>query len=386
MTPLRRLGPLLLALALLPGGACTPLSPAGAPSSQAPRLLPQGTLVHDTVDSPALAGNLLGDSQRRAVTVYLPPSYHRAPGRRFPVVYLLHGFDARDDWWTGERVALPAALDSLIAAGRMREAIVVMPDGFNAFGGAFWTDSPTTGGWGTFVARDLVGHVDRHFRTLPRAESRGLGGYSMGGFGALHLAARHPDVFGAVYALSACCMGGDLLRDPQMADTTWARTLALASREDAAAAGFFPRVLLAVGSAWTPAPARPPLYVELPFATAEDGRVGPVPPVHAAWLARSPEAFVQGNAGALRRLRGIGFDAGRLDGLVHIPATMRRLHAALDSAGIAHAYVEYDGTHGSDVPARIRTHLLPFLSRHLGNGRVVPPPRCGNTPCTPPPS
>lgn len=367
MTPLRRLAPLLLALALVPGGACTPPSPAGAPSSQAPRPSPRGTLVHDTVDSPALAGNLLGDSPRRAVTVYLPPSYHRAPGRRFPVVYLLHGFDARGDWWTGERVALPAALDSLIAAGRMREAVVVMPDGFNAYGGSFWTDSPTAGGWGTFVARDLVGHVDRRFRTLPRAESRGLGGYSMGGFGALHLAARHPDVFGAVYALSACCMGGELLRDPQMADTTRARTLALASREEAAAAGFFPRLLLALGAAWTPAPARPPLYVALPFARAEDGRVGPVDPVHAAWMARSPERFVRDHAATLRRLRAIGFDAGRRDGLVHIPATMRRLDAALTEADIAHAFEEYDGTHGSHVPQRIRTHLLPFLSRHLRN-------------------
>ena len=88
-------------------------------------------------------------------------------------------------------------------------------------------------------------------------------------------------------------------------------------------------------------------------------------PVHAAWAGRSPEGFVRENAAALRRLRGIGFDAGAQDGLVHIPATMRRLHVALDSAGVAHQYEEYEGTHGSRIPARIRSHLLPFLSDHL---------------------
>jgi S-formylglutathione hydrolase len=67
----------------------------------------------------------------------------------------------------------------------------------------------------------------------------------------------------------------------------------------------------------------------------------------------------------LRRLRGIGFDAGRSDGFRHLPASVRELSAALAGRGIRHAYAEYEGTHGSPNRERMRTRMLPFLSRHL---------------------
>ncbi len=51
----------------------------------------EGKLVYDKVHSPAIEGNLLGDSADRSVIVYLPPSYETSPEQRYPVVYLLHG-------------------------------------------------------------------------------------------------------------------------------------------------------------------------------------------------------------------------------------------------------------------------------------------------------
>lgn len=360
-------------LAACAGGLAAGGTPPGSGASSSPLLdsavavAPDGhgTLLHDTVFSPALVGNRLGDSPRRAVDVYLPPSYGSSPRRRYPVIYLLHGFDADQGWWSTPRVSIRTAMDSLVAAGRVREAILVMPDAFNAYAGSFYVNSPTAGRWEDFVSRDLVRYVDGRYRTVAGPAARGVGGYSMGGYGAFTLAARHPDVFGAVYGLSACCMGGELLDDAGMADTTWARTLALRDRAQVRGAPFFVKYQVALASVLSPDPARAPLGVDFPFALDAAGRVVPVEPVRARWTAPTPERFVRREAAGLRRLRGIAFDVGSRDGLRHIPVTMQRLSRALDSAGIPHTFQEYDGTHGSHVPERIRTHMLPFLSAHL---------------------
>lgn len=69
-----------------------------------------------------------------------------------------------------------------------------------------------------WLHRDLVTYVDANYRTLPNAGARGIAGFSMGGFGAIDLAMRHPDVFGAVYALSAGLMAPNGLETTQMFD------------------------------------------------------------------------------------------------------------------------------------------------------------------------
>src|SRR5262249_47326006 len=96
----------------------------------------EGQLVSATVHSRALEGNLLGDTADRSVLVYLPPSYDSTPTKRYPVVYLLHGNTLRNTVWTEGRIQglhIKTALDALIAAGTIREMIVVMPDAYNRY-------------------------------------------------------------------------------------------------------------------------------------------------------------------------------------------------------------------------------------------------------------
>ena len=81
--------------------------------------------------------------------------------------------------------------------------IVAMPDGWSRLGCSQWVDSPVNGDFEQYVIHDVVSHVDRNFRTIPRATSRGVTGISSGGFGAWHLGSRNPDVFGAMSLLSA---------------------------------------------------------------------------------------------------------------------------------------------------------------------------------------
>lgn len=342
-------------------------APAPAPAPTPGHQPAPGVVVDDTVRSAALRGNPLGDAPDRYVAVYLPPSYSAEPWRRYPVVYLLHGFDGDPSQWAGERMRLPAAMDSLTAAGVVREMIVVMPDGRNALGGSFFANSPATGRWEDFLVRETVAHVDRRYRTVPGAEGRGIAGWSMGGHAALRLAARHPEVFGAAYGLSPCCLGAlwaDLSPESEAGARTWAEAGRARDRASLAAAPFWARLALAIAALESPDASRPPFGIGLPFA-ADGDRLTPVEPAHTRWGAVSPDSLVARHRAGLARLRGIAFDGGTEDGFRHIPASTRALSEALARAGVPHRFELYEGTHGSRVAERLRTRVLPFLSAHL---------------------
>src|SRR5688500_17402432 len=158
----------LLVCVLLP--VLAPPTIAGQPAPSA------GSIVHELVHSPALEGNLLGDTADQPVAIYLPPGYADT-SRRYPVLYLLHGIGGSPQDWVGpsyQGMEVRAVMDSLIASGALQPLVVVMPNGTNRYVGTFYMNSPVAGGWEDFVARDLVAHVDRTYRTLARRESRGV--------------------------------------------------------------------------------------------------------------------------------------------------------------------------------------------------------------------
>ena len=113
-------------------------------------------------------------------------------GRRMPVLYLLHGFGGSYTTWQNITDLRPLA----DAYGM----IIACPDGENSW---YW-DSPVNPAlqYETFTAKELVKYIDDNFPTLPSRDKRAITGYSMGGQGALWLAMRHPDTFGAVGSLS----------------------------------------------------------------------------------------------------------------------------------------------------------------------------------------
>ena len=169
-----------------------------------------GRLVEVKVPAPSLKGNFLGDRTEQSVAVYLPPSYDASPAKRFPTLYLLHGFLVNNRLWTtnaSQGMTLQSLMDGMIKSSKIREMIVVAPNGWNAYRGAFYTNSSVTGNWEDYMFRDLVQNIDANYRTIAKPQSRGIAGHSMGGYGAVTLAMKHPDVFSAVYALSPCCLG-----------------------------------------------------------------------------------------------------------------------------------------------------------------------------------
>src|SRR6185295_12515819 len=141
----------------------------------------------------------------RDVIVFLPPSYARERTQRYPVIYALHGYSIGAAQWSQE-IHVPQTIEGAFAKGA-REALVVLPDSKTVHNGSMYSSSVTTGDFETFIARDLVGYIDAHYRTIPRRESRGLAGHSMGGYGTTRIGMKHADVFGSLYIMSPCCLG-----------------------------------------------------------------------------------------------------------------------------------------------------------------------------------
>jgi S-formylglutathione hydrolase len=319
----------------------------------------KGTVERVKVHGKGLEGNLAGDSPDREVAVYLPPGYKANPKRRYPVVYLLHGFtdnDAKLYGFEKHWMNLPEVLNKAFAAGNRPEMIFVTPNAFTRFQGSMYSSSVTTGNWEDFVAQELVAYIDKNYRTIPRAASRGLAGHSMGGYGALRIGQKYPGVFSSLYLLSPCCLE-PASNVPQDA-AAQARLQAVRTPADLEKADFFTKITFASAAAWSPNPQKPPFFLDLPI---ENGQTQPL--VLAKWTANRPLASIDQNIFNIRKLRALAFDAGSED--KGIAASIKELDKVLDSYGIKHVYEEYNGDHINRVAERIGTNLLQFFSGNL---------------------
>lgn len=156
-----------------------------------------GTEQTLSVTSPALGGGA------QPAVVYLPPGYDASPERRYPVLYLLHGFPGRPLAFL-QTVRMGVVEDSLVARDAAQPLILVMPFGSTGtFTDEEWVDGFRPGnGWATFVSRDLVHAVDARYRTVASGSGRGIAGLSEGGYGALDIALHHPREFSVVESWS----------------------------------------------------------------------------------------------------------------------------------------------------------------------------------------
>ena len=319
---------------------------------------PHGTVDVIKVHGVLLEGNLEGDSPDRQVSIYLPPSYHRDGARRYPVVYLLHGYTDSDDRWFGRVphfIDVPAVANRAFASG-LREMLIVMPNAYTRYQGSMYSASLTTGDWENFIARELVGYVDSHYRTIANRMSRGLAGHSMGGYGTLRIGMKHPDVFSSIYALSACCM---MLNDRLFADSgAPSAAEAISSIEEFEKADFGTKAQFASAAAWSANPARPPFFIDLPTRNGQSQ-----PFVLAKWAANAPLAMVDQYLGNLKQLKSIAFDAGDKD--TAIASTTRTLDTMLTSYGLSHVFEIYDGNHVNHIADRVEQRVLPFFASNL---------------------
>lgn len=130
-------------------------------------------------------------------SVYLPPDYYTS-NRRYPVVYLLHGYGDDETGWIqfGE---VDRVIDAGIKSGELPPMIIVMPDGGKSF---YINDYQGKVRWEDMFVQEFLSHIDSSLRTRKSREFRAISGLSMGGLGSLALAMHHPDLFGACASLS----------------------------------------------------------------------------------------------------------------------------------------------------------------------------------------
>src|SRR5262245_31207522 len=358
----------LLAIGLASPGAAQSNSPAK-----------KGTVEKVSVHGAALQGNLEGDSPDREVFIYLPPGYASNRNQRYPVVYLLHGYGlTAERWMTFTNMA--AAADKDIAAGTMKEMILVNPDAFTKYSGSMYSASATTGDWESYIADDLVAYVDSHYRTITNRTSRGLGGHSMGGYGTIRIGMKRPDVFGSLYIMSACCLmnspfpagnrGGARGAAPEGAraaappDRAGAPGRGVGAGERGQGArgagqgrGGFGNVQAALAAAFSPNPKNPPDFFDSPIKDGE-----PQPLIVAKWAANSPLAMIDQYVTNLKKYHAIMGEVGLQDGLA---ASNKQMDQILADFGVTHTFETYEGDHTNRVVERIEQKVLPFFSNNL---------------------
>ena len=212
------------------------------------------------------------------------------------------------------------------------------------------------------VMADVVSFIDRKYRTIRNRSGRGIAGHSMGGYGALWIGMRHPEVFSAMYLLSPCCLR-DFGAVSQRGVGPWKAALRVTSVDDVLKAGFTADLLIALAAVYTPNASHPPLFVDFPNKLVDDSLVA-LPDITEKWIALSPMTFVPHYASNLRRMA-VAFDAGRQDALEDIPISVTMLDSILTSLGVKHSAELYDGDHMQRIRSRIETHAMPFFSRML---------------------
>ena len=300
--------------------------------------------------SRVLRDNALGDPFERDVYCYLPPGYDTS-GQRYPVIYFLSGFTGSGRMhlnYDPYVESIDRRLDRLIADKSMPPAICVLPDCFTALGGSQYVNSSATGRYEDYLIDELVPFVDAQLRTLASRDHRGVSGKSSGGYGALVLAMRHPDVFGALAshagdAYFAYCYLPDFVKftigierhggvEEFMRDF---RALPKKTREAMEVLN-----ILAMAACYSPNPSAP-MGIDIPV-------VLPTGEIRAEvwnrWVEQDPVHMAKRHADALRSMRAIFIDAGLRDEF-NLQMGARILCSRLDALGVSYVHEEFDDTH-----------------------------------------
>ncbi|MEP6674879.1 MAG: alpha/beta hydrolase family protein [Ferruginibacter sp.] len=150
-----------------------------------------GNSFAGTVDTVSIFSNSM---HKKIKAVVIKPSTYETNKEHYSVVYLLHGFSGDFSNWIKQVPELKKYADDF-------NILIVCPDGAYS---SWYFDSPvdTSYRYETYIASEVISFIDKMYRTVADRQHRGITGLSMGGHGALFLALRHPDTFGAAGSMS----------------------------------------------------------------------------------------------------------------------------------------------------------------------------------------
>lgn len=324
--------------------------------------------------SKVLANNPLKDPHKRKVIVYLPPSYGRS-AKRYPVVHLIAGFTgygALNMNLSPYSENIQQRLDRLINTGKIKEMIVVMPDCFTKYGGSQYVNSAATGRYEDYIVKEIVPFIDQNFRTIPKAASRCIIGKSSGGFGAMWLAMRHPDVFGLMATHSGdsafeYCYMEHFAEFPVLIEKYGKGHKAVQNfiktqiNTKQPKGSDFHNIINTIGmsACYSPNPKRKGYNFDLPF-DLYTGEI--IPGVWKKWLNFDPVRLVNKYKKNLKKLKLIYVDCGIRDEF-KLQAGARIYCEKLKENGINYTHLEFNGGH-MNVQYRYDTSF-PIISKHF---------------------
>ena len=328
-----------------------------------------GRIVEDVFTSTSLQGNLIGDTAVRNVNVYLPPGYDR--GRDFPVVYLLHGLPPGHRSYTDsliwEQSGLGAQfvrpdfpkngfkdwMDQMINSGLLEKMIVVTADASCSYLMSWYSNSELNGNYEDFITQDLVTYIDAHYKTRTNANGRAIMGHSMGGYGAIVLGLKRPDIFSVIAAHS-----------PLVSIESFKPFIPLIVLENPMGlqgpdpSKFLTSALYATSAAWSPNLNNPPFFVDLPFTWPNTEVISGV---WSRWSEHDPLQLL--STQNVSALKGLYFDGGNQDEF-GFPMFYPLFTTALDDLGVNYTYQSFEGTHWNKLYERMVISLK-FISDHF---------------------
>jgi enterochelin esterase-like enzyme len=330
---------------------------------------PKGEIKQLDFDSKALMGNPWKDPVERQLSVYLPPGYDENT-RPYIALWDLAAFTNSGPGhlsWRHHGENLPQRLDRLIHEEALPPVVVAMPDCYTSLGGNQYLNSPSVGLYEDYLVKELVPFLSENFNVHNDRTGRGVFGKSSGGYGAMVLAMRHPETWGAI-ASHAGDVGFELVYRPEFP---------VAAGVLSACHGDVPRFLkqfwknrkrgkadyatlmtVAMAASYDPDSTNPE-EIQLPF-DLKSCEIDPERWVN--WMAHDPLNLVEHHADALRSLYGFYLDVGNRDEY-GIQYGTRRLSQKLEKLDVRHHFEEFEGTHmGMDWRLDFS---LPYLAKAL---------------------
>ena len=307
----------------------------------------KGSVVCVRHESSILAKNPLGDPSVRDIFIYLPPGYQQG-GESYPSVYCLTGFTGRGKGLLNDSAFTPnlaERMDRLIAEGKIKPMIAVMPDCFTYYGGSQYINSTATGNYEDYLTQEIVPYVDANFRTVSDSGSRAVIGKSSGGYGSLIMGLRHADLFGLVCSTSGdayfeLCYIPDVPKAFRAIKGDPKRFLTRFWADEKKGKNDFPGLnIIGMSACYSPNG----IDFDLPF----DLKTGEIrEDVWQRWLEHDPVRLVAKHVDNLRSLKLLYIDAGTRDEFA-LDIGARVLSNKLTEFSIPHIHEEFDDGHFS---------------------------------------
>jgi hypothetical protein len=322
----------------------------------------KGTIVYEIFLAPSIQGNPAGENAKRRLTIYLPPGYYKSK-QHYPVIYFLHGYNGEDSATMAD-LEINNLLDTAINVKYIKPVIFVLPNSNTHYKGSFYTNSELTGNWADYIAKDVVDYVDKHFRTIPKKNSRGIAGASMGGNGALKMGMLFPGVFSSVYATTPATLNWS---DGINTSMDAFKAISEAKNDSDVFMTLAPMLMVDLGRTYSPNLKKPPFYADMPAYYIGDSLIIDTSVVN-KWTQNFATNMIESHLSALKSLTAIKMDWGRNDAGRHVPVTCLQFSKKLEWYGVNHFAEEYLGGHAEHLEGtdgRIYTEILPFFDSYL---------------------